>query len=155
MDQLEQIKSESAAREQIVLVARSWVGTPYFPRQQKKNVGCDCGSFLAAVFSEAGLISPVELGDYDWTEAWARDGGDEYYNSMLERFAHLIEERVLAAGDVVQYRVGRGWSHSAIIARWPGDVIHALRRVGVVATPGNTGFLAGRQRRFWSVFGDK
>ena len=131
-------------------MARAWIGTPYFPCEAKQGRGCDCGSLLAAVYAQAGIIPRIELAHYDWTRAWAVAGGDAYYLGMVTRYAHEINEEDAGVGDIVMYRVGKGWSHGGIIIRWPGEVVHAMRACGVVASPGVTGFLAGRQRRFFS-----
>lgn len=143
------------ARARIVQVARSWIGTPYRPCWTRKNVGCDCASFLACVYAEAGLVPPeavTDLGQYDWALPWARTGGDAEYVAGIAKFAHEISRDRASAGDVVMYRLGRGWSHTAIVVRWPGEIIHALMSGGVCASPGTTGRLAGRAVRFWSVF---
>ena len=142
----------SAARQRIVESARAWLRTPYHQCWQKRGVGCDCASLLAGVYADAGIIPPQELGSYDWSAPWAKKGADEIYLAGIRKFAHPISPVRVSAGDVAMYKLGRGWSHTAIVIRWPGEVVHALMGQGVVATPGNSGRLAGRAVRFWSFF---
>jgi cell wall-associated NlpC family hydrolase len=139
-------------RERIVSVAKSWIGTRYNPGEIKKHGGCDCGSLLAGVYSEAGIISLPEIPKYDAALPWAKRGGDELYLTMLSRYAHAIPEEEALAGDIAHYLIGRGWSHAAIIVHWPDEIIHATMHRGVVTTHGKSGRFAGRPMRFWSVF---
>ena len=52
------------SRERVVQCALGWMGTPCRHRQRVKGVGVDCAQILAAVYEEAGVIAPIDLGDY-------------------------------------------------------------------------------------------
>lgn len=141
---------EAEFREELALQARRWVGTPYFPREARCGLGCDCGSLLAGIYRDAGIIGPFRMSSYDWMAAWAVKDGDEIYLQALCAYFH--EVAVPRRGDVAMYRLGRGWSHGAIVIQWPGEIIHAGRGYGVIASPGTSGRLAARRMRFWSIF---
>lgn len=104
------------------------------------------------VFAEVGLIPKVDLGQYDYSKPWAIRGGDADYIAGIAKYAHEISVDQVQTADVVMFKIGRGWSHAAIVSRWPGEIIHAMHG-GVIASPATTGRLAGRQVRFWSLFG--
>lgn len=137
-------------RAAIVAEARRWLRTPYCAGARRRGRGCDCATLVQAVYEAVGLLPPIALGRYDAAAAWAAAGGDAQYVGTLAAYARAIPEAAAGMGDLVMYRLGRGWSHSAIIVRWPGEVIHALVEPGVIATTGHTGRLASRAVRFWS-----
>jgi len=148
MDEREQIQ-----RDKVIAIAREWLGTPYQARQCARGRGCDCGSLLLGIFTEAGLVTKKHSLDYDWLAPWARRGGDALYvGSILEHCREIKPEEV-KPGDVALYHIGRGWSHAALVIEWPSIVIHAIRSGGVVQSTGSTGPLAGRERRFFSPRG--
>ena len=136
-------------RERLVEVARSWVGTPFLMGAQIKGAGVDCGRLLAAVYGESGFPVADDLGH--WPRDWHLHRGEERYIEWIERYAHQVDAP--GAGDVVMYRMGRAFSHSAIVERWPELLIHAHWRTGVGYVDGSRdAMLARRDRRFYSVF---
>ena len=46
-------REEAARREEIVRLAREWIGTPYQHQASLKGVGADCLGFLRGVWREA------------------------------------------------------------------------------------------------------
>ena len=48
-------------REQFVTEALTWDGTPYVRNGRIKGVGCDCGSFLAELYTSCGLMTVDEI----------------------------------------------------------------------------------------------
>lgn len=139
------------SRERIVAVAREWIGTPFLAGECRKGRGCDCGSLLAGVFAEAGLIEPLELGKYDHLAPCMK--GDAFYLARIASVAEEVHETRAQPGDIVIYRLGRAYSHAALIVDWPLSVIHADARRGVIAAAGSTGRLAARERLFFRMRG--
>lgn len=45
-------------RDEVIRIARAWLGTPYHHQASVKGVGADCIGFLKGVALEAGLITP-------------------------------------------------------------------------------------------------
>lgn len=137
-------------RERVVQVAREWIGTPFQAGcDAVKGRGCDCGSFLAAVFAEAGAIASPDLGQYDYLAPCMN--GDPFYIARISEHADLIRESQAAPGDIVVYRMGRGFSHAALVADWPREVIHAAQPRGVTVAHGALGRLGGRPRLFYRM----
>ena len=142
-------------RMRVVAVARKWIGTPYSPCEQRIGRGTDCGSLLAGVYSEAGVIPPQPKRSYDWMAAWAKRDGDAYFLASVFEYSTEITEPEVLPGDVVMYKIGRGWSHAAIVASWPNEIIHARRTFGVISEHGLSTMLRCYQRRYFTPFGDR
>jgi len=145
-------------------IARSWVGTPYHHRGAIRGVGVDCARILIEVYAEAGLIERFDPGKY--TRDWHLHRDEERYLQTIERYAgsplredtsiHLWDDEGYAppAGDILVWRVGRTYSHSAIVTEWP-CVVHAsapsrvVEEVSVMNTP-----VFRRPVRHYSVWRD-
>lgn len=141
-------------RERVVQIAREWIGTPFLAGECRKGRGCDCGSLIAGVMAEAGAIVDMPaLGKYDHLAPAMR--GDGFYLAQMRDFALGIHESRIQPGDIVMYRLGRAFSHAAIICDWTREVIHAVSGQGVIASHGCAGRLAGHQRLFFRMKGIK
>lgn len=130
-------------REKVAAAARSWVGTPYHHMAAVKGHGTDCGMMIIRSFSEAGCIEDYNPEPY--TPEWCLHRDEEKY---LEEVAkHLTETDIVdgnptamqriaegwqpGLGDVLVWRVGRTFSHGAIVTGWP-NVVHAYFPSGIV-----------------------
>lgn len=119
-----------AQRARIVEVALSWAGTPYRGWTCKKGVGADCGQFLRGVYIEAGFFREIPVpANYSLQAAQHRQTTE--YRELVETYMRQIPESEVLPGDVVLFRVGKGFAHGAIVKSWPDFVIHALLRYGV------------------------
>lgn len=144
-------------------IARRWVGTPYHHRGAIRGVGVDCARILIEVYAEAGLIERFDPGKY--TRDWHLHRGEERYLETIERYSGspVREDASIALwgeegyvppiGDILVWRVGRTFSHSAIVTDWP-RVVHAsapsrvVEEVSVLNTP-----VFRRPVRHYSVWG--
>ncbi|HTJ64756.1 MAG TPA: hydrolase [Alphaproteobacteria bacterium] len=135
-------------RAAVVQEARGWLGTPYHHAAQIKGAGVDCAMLPAAVYRAAGLIPEIPIGHYppDWH---LHRETERYLDIVLSHAAEVPAPT--GAGDFVLYRFGRAFAHGAIIVDWPA-IIHAVIRVGVVLDDGASGRLAGRPRRFFTLW---
>jgi len=124
-------------RQRIVDVAKTWYGTPYHPHTCLKSVGCDCVQLLKGVILEAGFCTadgiPIR-NDYPVYIAKHRKS-TEYVDGILKYMREILESEVFP-GDVVAYKIGKGFTHAAIVVNWPDLVVHSLERYGVVAGHG-------------------
>lgn len=141
----------SPDRARIVVVARSWIGTPYRHRGRIRGAGVDCAMLAAEVYREAGVIPDFPIEDYppDWH--LHRDA-ERYLGYVLEH-AREVSIGEVNAGDLVLYRIGRAFAHGAIVdgAGWPA-IVHAWQPAGsVIEDRGDGGELANRAARFFSV----
>lgn len=139
---------ECAQRAAVVAEARSWLRTPYHHAAQLKGAGVDCAMLPMAVYRAAGLIPEFEFDRYP--PDWHLHRDEERYLGIVTRFAHEVPEPT-GPGDFVLYRWGRCFAHGAIIVGWPA-IIHAVIHVGVALDDGNAGQLAGRPRRYFSLW---
>jgi len=116
-------------RNTIVAAARSWIGTPYHNCADVKGVGCDCGMLLVRVFVDLGLVQAFDPRPY--AHDWHLHRGEERYLAALLSRASRVEAP--QPGDVMLFRVGRCYSHGAIVSRAePLTVVHASFPAGVV-----------------------
>ena len=121
-------------RERVRDIARNWIGTPYRHRAAVRGAGVDCARILIEVYAEAGLIERFDPGKY--TRDWHLHRDEERYLQTVEKYAgppikdntsiHLWAEEGYQplTGDILVWRVGRTFSHSAIVTDWP-FVIHS------------------------------
>lgn len=143
---------EDATRAAIVAEALSWEGTPYMPRAKVKGVGVDCAMLPAAVYAEVGLIPELTP---EYPSDWMMHRDEERFLGFVTPHAREIEEHQALPGDMVIWRFGRTYSHSAIIIDAP-VVLHAVIRGGAVvrADMNRESDLAERPRRFFTLFGN-
>jgi cell wall-associated NlpC family hydrolase len=144
---------ETCTRAAVVAEARRWLRTPYHHAAQVLGAGVDCAMLPAAVYRAAGLIPDVPVGHYppDWH--LHRQNGVEVAERYLEIVARHAREvpAPTGPGDFVLYRWGRAFAHGAIIVAWP-RIIHAAIHVGVTEDDGDSGPLAGRERKFFTLW---
>jgi cell wall-associated NlpC family hydrolase len=133
----------------IVAEARSWLGTPYHHLARVKGAGVDCAQILIAVYSTVGLIKEFDTGDYPMD--WMMHRDEERYLGFITAYADQVESPM--AGDVALYKVGRCFSHGAIVTTWP-EIIHASRKDrAVVLADGTQGWLGDKDVTFWRIRG--
>jgi NlpC/P60 family putative phage cell wall peptidase len=89
--------------EEIMQIARSWIGTPYVHQASMKGAGCDCLGLLRGVWRELRGEEPEIAPPYspDWAEAT----GEETLYSALKRHLAEIDPRDLSPGDVALFRM--------------------------------------------------
>lgn len=104
--------------------ARSWLNTPFHENACIKGVGVDCGRFLVKAFEAAGIEVPGLEELPNFAHGWFLNKSDERYFSIIARFARPVPHPRPA--DIVMYKIGRAWAHSAILLEHP-TVIHALQ----------------------------
>ncbi len=114
-------------RQKVVEIAKSWLGTPYRHNAQIKGAGADCATFIAEVFFEAGLVERFEIERY--SPQWHLHRNTEKYMSRVLEYSHEVKEP--KPGDIVLWKIGRVFSHGAIVIKWP-MIIHEFLGIGCV-----------------------
>ncbi|HET9716132.1 MAG TPA: NlpC/P60 family protein [Pseudolabrys sp.] len=111
-------------REDIVVEARSWIGTPYRHQASVKCIGCDCLGLVRGVWRAAIGVEPESIPAYaaDWAEAT----GEESLASAAARHLLPIDTRDFRAGDVLLFRWRQNLpaKHAAIVTA-PDTMVHA------------------------------
>ena len=148
-------------RDLVVAEARTWLGTPYGHNAAIKGGGVDCGRLIIETFVKVGLAAPVETGYY--THDWHLHRDEEKYLSFVETYMTRIDKEETSfqeregflplPGDLLVWRVGRTFSHGALVTKWP-NIIHSYypsRMVEEVELPNSPmAFRLMRQYSFWS-----
>lgn len=114
-------KIEQEQRERVVKIALSWQGTPYHHMGQVKGGGVDCLTLLEGVFREALLIPKITIPHYP--QDWMHHRDAERYLEGLLKYAREIPGEP-QPGDIPVWKMGRCYSHGAIVIKWP-MILHA------------------------------
>lgn len=111
----------------IIIAARTWIGTPYHHGASLRGAGCDCLGLIRGVYVDMIGEMPCSLPPYrpDWAEATRAD-------LMARGFRqYLVEKSVSEAvpGDVLLYCLNpTGLARHAAILSGPDHMIHAWER---------------------------
>ncbi len=126
-----------SGREDVVLAARGWIGTPYVHQSAKRGAGSDCLGLLRGVWREVQGAEPEAVPAYsmDWSEP---QGEERLWAAALR---HLPSKALsqAAPGDVLLFRMRASAvaKHLGIQAEC-GDTptfIHAYAGHGVMESP--------------------
>lgn len=120
-------------RASVVGSALGWLGTPYHHMGERKGVGADCITFLRGAVLDAriGIDSiPMEYYPIDWH--MHRDA-ERYIGALIDYCVEMppIVERAPLAADFVLFKMGRTFSHGALVLDFP-KMIHSVSGEGVV-----------------------
>jgi cell wall-associated NlpC family hydrolase len=131
-------RCESEQRAAVVAEAMTWLGTPFRDQAnvKGKNGAVDCAMLLVSVFTQCGLVAPFDPRPY--APQWHLHRSDERFLVIVSRFGREVENparlpaaALAKAGDVIVWRVGRCFSHGAIVME-NNHVIHAYYKTGNV-----------------------
>jgi cell wall-associated NlpC family hydrolase len=109
-------------RAAVVAEAMTWLGTPWRHRGRVKGAGVDCAQFVIKCYAAAGVIEDFDTGEYP--RDWHIHKTDEWFLRFVPSFARQIEAADVGPGDLVLFKIGRVFSHAAIVVTWPQG-IHA------------------------------
>lgn len=90
-------------RDNIVRIARGWIGTPYAHQASVRGVGCDCLGLLRGVWRELYGEDAETPPPYspDWSEAT----GEETLYMAMQRHLREIPVSDIAPGDIALFRM--------------------------------------------------
>ena len=137
------------SRSDVVAQALSWLRTPYHHRGTIKGVGADCAQFPMQVYAACGVIAPFDTGDYP--PDWHLHRSEERYLCYVNRLARQIDIADVQPADFVVFRVGRCFSHGAIVIAWP-RIIHAVVGQSVMLDEATNGRLAAAAVKAFTLF---
>ena len=139
-------------RSAVITEAMSWLRTPHHNHACIKGAGVDCGQFPIAVYEAAGVIPHIDVPPYP--PDFHLHSGREWYLGIVEQFGReLPSDAIPKKGDFVLYKIGRVFSHGAIVIEWP-TIIHAYVGQGVVIADGTQGHLGSvSARKFFTPKG--
>jgi NlpC/P60 family putative phage cell wall peptidase len=149
----EQVKigGEGQAGEEIVAIARTWLGTPYEHQSSCRGAGTDCLGLLRGVWRELIGNEPEAVPPY--TPDWSEPAGSEELLAAAGRHLDPVRAECAQAGDVLLLRMREGGvaKHVGLLARdrmGHKTMIHAYSGHGVVESP----LTPAWARRIASVF---
>lgn len=129
-------------QQKVLDEARTWLGTPWHHEGAVKGAGVDCAMLLLRVFVEVGAIPEFDPRPYPIDHMM--HSGDERFLGWLNRHADEVTDAEPQVADVIVYKVGRCYSHGAIVEQWP-HIIHAFRdERAVVLSRFDVGRLVGK-----------
>lgn len=114
-------------RAAVIAAGRRWKGTPYHHASAIKGVGVDCLYFIAEAYREAGVVNQLDIPPYVFQ--WNLNRNEETYLNGLLKYAHEVDTP--RPGDIALWKIGRTFSHAAIVIEWP-CIIHAVVTNGVI-----------------------
>jgi len=103
------------SRDQIVELARGWLGTPYHHRASLKGVGCDCIGLVRGLWRELYGTEPETVGHY--TGEWSEATGNEALLGAAGRHLQPVAPPAAKPGDVLVFRLRQTTvaKHAAIL----------------------------------------
>ncbi len=121
---------QTVTRARIIMLARTWAGTPYHHQASTKGIGTDCLGLVRGVYRDLYGVEAAAMPGYsrDWAEASGRE-------TLLEAAQlHLHEVPLDAAdgGDVLlfRWRAKTVAKHVGVLLGRP-RLIHAFEGVPV------------------------
>lgn len=122
------------ARDDVVVEARRWIGTPYCHQASLCGAGTDCLGLLRGVWRALIGMEPEATPAY--TEDWSEPSGREDLLAAAQRFLWPKQIANACAGDVLIFRMRSGLvaKHVGIAAEIGprASFIHAYSGHGVV-----------------------
>ena len=110
--------------EEIVAVARRWIGTPYRHQASLIGVGCDCLGLVRGVWRE--IIGDEPQAPPPYTPDWAEARADDDLLSAAFRWFEPVAAGEASAGDLIVFRWRDGFPAKHLgIATSPSRMIHA------------------------------
>ncbi len=124
---------------EVLRIARSWIGTPYFHQGAAAGIGTDCLGLIRGIWRELYGAEPEEAPPY--TPDWGEYGRSEILLAGAQR--HLLpDDGVERVGQILLFRMRAGAvaKHLGVVSA-TGEVatfIHAYDRHGVTESPLST-----------------
>ncbi len=124
---------EQRFREEIVRVARSWIGTPFTNEVVTKGVGTCCVALIKAIHSELHGIPLIHhpFHSAEYLENTVFIPGNEYIADSLDKFMERSEGRGLAQVVAMRDSTFQGRITHAAVITGDNTIIHATRERGV------------------------
>lgn len=146
-------QEETDQRNNVVDVARSFIGTPYQSNASIKGVGVDCGTLLTMTFVEADLRDPIYLGAYS-PQFHMASNVPLYEGELIKNGAHEVDTPNV--GDIALYFQGRQFAHGAIVTQVDPTlrIIHAYAPSRCVVEGDETefGLIVDQPKKFFSAW---
>lgn len=119
--------------QQVISIAREWLGTPYMHQASLKGVGVDCIGLVIGIWRELYGGEPEDFKLPPYSPRWAEETGDELMVTIARKYLEEIPLGEQIPGDVLMYRMfRRGMTKHAAIMISADTIIHAYNRHDVM-----------------------
>lgn len=133
---------------EVVRIAREWIGTPYRHQGARKGVGCDCLGLVRGIWRDLYGEEPERPQPYgmDWAE---RSGEERLMAAALRHFGAPLIADAMQPGDLLLFRWQEDVAakHLGVLTA-PHRFIHAYEAAGVI----ESALVPGWRRRLAGVF---
>lgn len=120
--------------DQIVTVARQWLGTPYLHQTSVKGAGSDCLGLIRGIWRD--VVGPERVLVPPYTLDWSEPSGQEVLMQAADRLLVRRPDKSLVPGCVLLFRMRAGMvaKHLGVVSQVSADLkfIHAYTGHGVV-----------------------
>ncbi len=120
----------SPQNQQVVTLARSWLGTPYHHQASQKGVGCDCLGLVRGVWRELYGREIIKAPPY--SRDWGETNKTEPLLNAAQKFLCSVDLETVQPGHVLLFRMqpNSAAKHLGIITK-PHYMVHAMEGVVV------------------------
>ena len=134
--------SASADPDQVIVAARSWLGTPYHDQASLRGVGCDCLGLARGVWRQVVGPEPFPIPPY--SRDWGEIGPSEVLADGARRMMIEVSTAEAGPGALVLFRmmpravakhVGILTGPTPRIGSGTSSFLHAYERLGVIEEP--------------------
>jgi NlpC/P60 family putative phage cell wall peptidase len=121
----------AADPDQVIAVARSWLGTPYHDQASLGGVGCDCLGLARGVWRE--IVGAETFPVPPYSRDWGETGPQEVLAEGARRLMVEISLAEAVPGVLILFRMTpRAIAKHVGILTTPDSFIHSYERLGVV-----------------------
>ena len=141
------MSARNVTREQVVRLARTWLGTPFHHQGRVRGVGVDCVGLVIGVARELGLVPD----GFDVT-GYVRQPDGTSFTRLAGAHMRRIESWDMQPGDVVAVTFDHHPQHMGILGAYLHgglSIIHAASAHGKVV---ETRLLLGGGMRFDAAY---
>ncbi len=134
-------------RQRIIIIAKTWLNTPFVHKARVKGAGVDCAHLLIAIFEEGRFGFWDEIPHY-FPDFMLHLREEIYLNEIL-KVAEKTNNPL--PGDIVAFKFGRIVSHAGILIE-KNRMIHAFNQAEkVVETDLNNPFWKSRLVGYYTL----
>lgn len=135
--------------EALVTECNSWLGTPFRANAAFKGSGVCCHLFVAEVFMAIGAVPRQDFPTADPNHSISQT--DSLIEPFMENFPGMVKvDGSPIPGDILGFKIGGCTHHLAIVLRGE-EMIHAVRRHGVMINRWDDPMWAKRLTRVWRL----
>ncbi|MEM7243268.1 MAG: NlpC/P60 family protein [Pseudomonadota bacterium] len=124
--------------EEIAVIARAWLGTPFVHQASMKGQGADCLGFVRGVWQEVHADRAIPKMDY--APHWFEQTCEERLLDGLSNYLSICPNAEISSGRILLFRLFRKYPAQHVGLSLSGaanklTLIHSIAGKGVVEVP--------------------